>query len=155
MNSSRVIGIALVVALVLGMSALSFAAGPAQTDQPASTGKTGKFSMLSPEKQEIAKKLHGEFRQSTAKARESLGAKNRELRDLMSAPSLDEGKIQTVAKEIADLRATVYLARISMQTKLAKEGITFGHGSNAGKGDGHSKRMKRKEKAAGKPNGFH
>ena len=147
MNTTRFIGISLVLALVLGMSGLSFAAGPAPADQQAPAGKASKFSTLSPEKQEIAKKLHGEFRQNTAKARESLAAKNRELRDLLSAPSLDEGKIQTVAKEVADLQTTIYLARISLQTKLAKEGITFGHGNHdgQGKGGGHDRKMKRKE----------
>ena len=148
MNMSRVLGIALVLSFVLGMSALAFATEPAPADRQAAAGKSGKFSTLPPEKQAIVKKLHGEFRQSTEKAREALTAKNRELRELMSAPSPDEGKIQTVAREIADLRTTVYLARIDMQTKLAKEGIAFGHGPSEGhaKGDGHDKKMRGKDK---------
>ena len=93
---------------------------------------------LSPEKKEIAKKLYEEFRDATAATRKELIAKRHELDAQLYSAQPDEKKIQALAKEISDLRAKLYSARISMKGKLIKEGIPVGYGKH-GKGHDYGK----------------
>ena len=131
MNTStfRIASLSLALAAVLGLSGLSaaaeFSCGPG-------------MATLSPEKREIAQKLHEDFRQSTEKTRQELIAKRHELGAQMYSATPDESKIQALAKEISDLRAKLYSARISLKGKLIKEGITLGYGGGYGHGRGRA-----------------
>jgi zinc resistance-associated protein len=140
MKTFRFVCLALALALALGASAFALAAESGNVpEQPQKAVGMNKYAHLTPEKQAIAKKLHTDFRQDTKNPRKELAAKEDDLRALMAAPTLDESKIRTLAKEIADLRAVIYLAKIDMRVKLAKEGISFGDGERRGRGDGFGK----------------
>ena len=123
----RIVTFSLALAAVLGLSGLAAAAesccGPG-------------MAKLSPEKQEIAQTLYEDFYKNTEKTRQALIFKRHELGALMYSANPDENKIQALAKEISDLRANLYSARISLKGKLIKEGITPGYGGGHGGGCG-------------------
>ena len=120
----RIISFSLALAAVLGLSGLAAAA-----DFSCGPG----MAKLSPEKREIAQKLYEDFSQSTAKTRQELIAKRHELGAQMYSASPDESKVQALVKEISDLRAKLYSARISLKGKLIKECITLGYGGGYGR----------------------
>jgi len=122
--SLRTLRLALVLAAVIGLSGQAMAAD-AVGGAP------------SPEKQEIAKKLHADFIKSTEATRRELAVKKHELGALMYAQNPDESKIQAVAAEISALRAKLYAARVALQTQLIKEGFAPGCGFGKGHGKGH------------------
>ena len=88
---------------------------------------------LSPEKQEIAKKLYDDFYNNTKGLRKELKAKRHELGAQMHSQNPDEKKIQELATAVSDLRAKLYSARIALKSKLIQEGISTG---DYGKGKG-------------------
>jgi Spy/CpxP family protein refolding chaperone len=93
---------------------------------------------LSPEKLELARKLYEDFHKDTLAARQELYLKRRELDAQMYSAQPDESKIQSLAKEIADLRARLHSARVALKSALLKEGLAFGHrGRGRGMGRGH------------------
>jgi zinc resistance-associated protein len=121
----RIVSFSLVLAAVLGLCGLAVAAesccGPGATN-------------LSPEKREIAQRLYEDFYQGTEKTRQELISKRHELGAQMYSANPDESKIQALAKEISELRAKLYNARISLKGTLLKEGITLGYGGGYGAG---------------------
>ena len=111
----------------------------------AETGSAPGAATPNPEKQnpagklERARKLYEDFHNSTLATRQELLAKRRELDAQMYSSQSDEQKIQALAKEIADLRAKLYSARIALKNTLIKEGIPFGrrgYGPGMGRGPG-------------------
>jgi len=121
----RTASISLALAAVLSLSCLA-AAAESCCGQDA--------TKLSPEKREIAQKLYEDFYQSTEKTRQELIAKRHELGAQMYSAQPDDKKIQALVKEISDLRAKLYSARISLKGKLIKEGISLGYGGGYGHG---------------------
>jgi zinc resistance-associated protein len=131
----RVLSLALVAAM-LGLTGLASAAEP-QGERTTTTGHYGAGMMrLSPEKQAIVRKLHEDFYNSTKATRQELISKRHELDAQLYSAKPDENKIQTLTKEISELRATLYNARISLKGKLIKEDVALGHGYGKGHGVG-------------------
>ena len=127
----RALSFSLALAAVLGLSGLATATEPCCGPGMAS---------LSPEKQELAQKLYEDFYKSTEAVRQELVSKRHELGAQMYNAKPDENKIQSLAKEISDLRAKLYSARVSLKGRLIKEGIPFGHGGDGpgmGRGRGY------------------
>jgi zinc resistance-associated protein len=122
----RIVSLSLALAFVLGLSGLALA-GPKDA---------ALMSSLSPEKQEIARKLHEDYYNSTKEARKALRSKRHELDALLYSANPDEKRIQTLTREISDLRASLYSARISLKGKLIKEDIPVGSGYGHGRGKG-------------------
>jgi len=121
--SLRNVSLALVLTAMLGLS------GQVAAAEFAGQGAS------SPEKQEIAKKLCGDFYKSTETTHRELVVKRHELGAQMYAANPDESKIQALAAEISALRAKLYAARVALKTKLIQAGIPAGCG---GPGMGHS-----------------
>ena len=131
MNTSnfRTLSLSLALAAMLGLSGAAMAAGPHGAG----------MMNLSPEKQEIVKKLHEDFYNSTKATRQELIAKRHELDAQLYNANPDAKKIEALTKEISDLRAKLYSARITLKGKLIKEGITLersGHGPGMKRGMG-------------------
>jgi len=122
--SLRNAGLALVLAVALGLSGQAAAADASGPDS------------LSPEKQAIVKKLHEDFFKNTKETRQALIAKKHELGALMHAQTPDESKIQAVAAEVSALRAKIYSTRVALKTKLIQAGVPDGHGKGCGYGPG-------------------
>jgi len=135
MNTSRILSVFLALAVLF---ALSVPATGADGAAPGAT--TPNPEKRNPaEKMERARKLYEDFHNSTLATRQELFAKRRELDAQMYSAQADEQKIQALAKEIADLRAKLYSARIALKNTLIKEGIPFGrrgYGPGMGRGPG-------------------
>jgi len=115
----RTLSLSLALAAMLGLSGAAMA-GP----------HGGGMMNLSPEKQEIVKKLHEDFYNSTKPIRQELIAKRHELDAQLYNANPDEKKIEALTKEISDLRAKLYSARVTLKGKLIKEGITLERGGD-------------------------
>ena len=86
---------------------------------------------MSPEKQEIARKLYEDFYKNTEAASRELVSKRHELSAQMHSQNPDEKKIQALIGAISELRTKLYSARINLNSKLVQEGITseqYGYG---------------------------
>ncbi|MDR0239144.1 MAG: periplasmic heavy metal sensor [Deltaproteobacteria bacterium] len=140
----RSLSFSLALAAMLGLAAAALAAEPQEAGQ-AATGYHGAGMMsLSPEKQAIVKKLHEDFYNSTKATRQELISKRHELDAQLYSAKPDENRIQALTKEISDLRAKLYNARISLKGKLIKEGIMLEHrGPGMGRGTGYGHGMGR------------
>ena len=101
------------------------------------------FAKLSPEKQELAKKLYKDFHDDTKALRQELQSKRQELNTLLHSEKPDDKAIQAMADEISGLRAKLYSARIDLKSKLIKEGIPVG--KEAAFGKKHGKRGDRQK----------
>ena len=146
----RTLSFSLALAAMLGLTATALAATPQRADTTAKTTETtatgyhgaGMMS-LSPEKQAIVKKLHEDFRNNTKATRQELISKRHELDAQLYSANPDENRIQSLIREISDLRAKLYSARITLKGKLIKEGVMLehkGHGMGRGAGcDGMGK----------------
>ena len=140
----RTLSFSLALAAMLGLAATAFAAESQQEAGKAAPGYHGAGMMsLSPEKQAIVKKLHEDFYNSTKATRQELISKRHELDAQLYSAQPDENRIQALTKEISDLRAKLYSARITLKGKLIKEGVMLehkGHGMGRGAGcDGKGK----------------
>jgi len=135
----RTLGFSLALAAMLGLAVSATAAEPRGAD-PAATGYYGAGMMsLSPEKQEIVKKLHEDFHNSTKATRRELISKRHELDAQLYSAKPDENKIQALTREISELRAKLYSARITLKGKLIQEGVMLEHGGwghGMGRGEG-------------------
>ena len=129
----RTLSLSLALAAMLGLAGSAMAAGP----YGAGAGMTN----LRPEQQELVNKLHEDFYNSTKATRQELISKRHELDAQLYSANPDEKKVQALTKEISDLRAKLYSARVSLKGKLIKEGITLGHGGYGGHGPGHGRGM--------------
>lgn len=121
--SKKFTTLALAGVLALGMAGAAQAAGrdyrpDAQAYQgyPANPG-------FSAEQQAKAKKIHDETVAATSETREKLRAKRAELDAQLASPEPDKDKIESLSREIGELRGKLMAARVDMRAKLAKEGI--------------------------------
>jgi zinc resistance-associated protein len=122
----RTLTLSLTLTALLGLAALAAAAGPYGAG----------LAQLSPEKQEVVKKLHEDFRTATKATRQELISKKHELDAQLYSANPDEKKVQALAKEISELRAKLYSARVSLKGRLIQEGVALGHGKGHGKRHG-------------------
>jgi hypothetical protein len=135
MNSFHFRIASFVLAALLGLSGLAMAAGPYVKGNPPDQN---------PDKQqELVRKLHEDFYKSTDAARRELIAKSRELDAQLYSLEQDEQKIQALAKEVSELRGKLYSARITLKSKLIKEGFMPGYGGRGpGAGGGYGPGMR-------------
>ena len=119
--NSRILILVLALAFSLGLSGIAMA--HAGKDFHGSDAKKQAFANLSPEKQEVAKKLYKDFRNDTKALRQELKAKRQALEPLLHSENPDEKAIRAMVDEISGLRAKLYSARIDFKLKLIKEGI--------------------------------
>ena len=137
--SFRTLSFSLALAAVLGLAASAAAAEPQEAGKAATGRYVGGMKNLSPEKQELVRKLHEDFRDSTKATRQELISKRHALDAQLYSANPDEKAVQALTKEISDLRAKLYSARIALKGKLIKEGVMLehdGHGKGARGGQG-------------------
>ena len=129
--NSRIGILALALVFSLGLSGIAMA--HAGKDLRGGDAKKQEFAKLSPEKQELAKKLYKDFRNDTKALRQELKAKRQELDPLLHSENPDDKAIRAMADEISGLRAKLFNARIDLKLKLIKEGIPVEKGVAFGK----------------------
>jgi|GEM_PF-2854631 Spy/CpxP family protein refolding chaperone len=102
-------------------------------------------AQLSVEQQAVLQKIYQEQGQTISNLSQQLMNKQYELNAQLASPNTDEKQTQTLTKEITELNGKILDARISLQKKLAKEGLpasagfvcpmttgTTGHGGGPG-----------------------
>ena len=118
MLSKRITTLALAGILALGVAGAAEAAN-GRDYRPDAYAYPG----LSPEQQATAQKLHSESLAGTNALRDALRAKRAELDAQLASPEPDKGKIESLSRDIGELRGKLMAARVDLRAKLAKEGI--------------------------------
>lgn len=124
-----------IVAAILSLSALAFAAAPkggkgAQADQSYS---------LSPEKQAAVQKIIEAHQDKLYELREKIWAKHAELQALSNSGKGDKADIQNLISDISKLRDAMHKERLAIRTEIEQQtGIkSFGRGFHHGMGYGY------------------
>lgn len=116
MKKSSFMASALVFGLVALMSATAAMAAP-----------RGGFRCpgeMTREEQAVVQPLFAEHEKAVYSLRESIRAKRAELDALYYSGSKDSAKVQAVYREMADLKAKLFMARLDLKAKLAEKGFT-------------------------------
>lgn len=116
--SKKFTTLALAGILALGMAGAAQAAG-GRDYRPDAQAYPG----LTTDQQAKAKKIHDETVAGTSETREKLRAKRAELDAQLASPEPDKDKIESLSREIGELRGKLMAARVDLRAKLAKEGI--------------------------------
>ncbi|MGE9985986.1 periplasmic heavy metal sensor [Desulfovibrio sp. SGI.169] len=127
----RTTTLALAAMLVLGFAGISQARG---YDDCA--GGPRYNAPLSPEQREKAQSIFNSHYAKMDSVRQALITKRAELDAQMSSPSPDKGKIESLSKEIGELRGKMLAARVDLRAQLDKEGLPTACG-HMGPGYGH------------------
>lgn len=104
--------------LALGIAASAEAAGGRDYRPDAQI-----YGGLSAEQEATARKLFSESAASTAAIRDQLRAKRAELDAQLASPTPNKGKIESLSREIGELRGKLMNARVELRSRLADEGI--------------------------------
>lgn len=91
----------------------------------------GGFNLTS-EQKAAAKKIIGESKKATEGVRQALTAKKAELDTLMRGEAPDAAKIESVSREIGELRGQLLAARAETSAKLRQAGLPADFGKNFG-----------------------
>ncbi len=78
---------------------------------------------LSAEQQAAAQKIHAEHYAATAPLQQQLYARQAELDAQIYAQGGDDKKVQSLTREVGDIRAKLYAAQVDLRRALAKAGI--------------------------------
>lgn len=111
------LGTVLVAALILGASVtVSAAQGNGYQAQPYGQG-------LSQEQQRQAQQIYQETLASTNSAREALNAKRSQLDQELASPNPDGARIESLSREIGELRGQLLAARAQARSRLSQQGL--------------------------------
>lgn len=96
----------------------------------------GKTANLSPEKQAVIEKAHGDFAVATADLKRQIFAKESALNAELYGDKTDDMKVEALVAEINALHGNIYSEKVKLQRIIAKEGILpeMGHGMMGGGG---------------------
>jgi len=140
-TGKKILSLTAVAAMVLTASLAL--AGPGGQGKGPGAGFGGPCAaQLSPEKQAAFQKLHTDFYTKTVQMRADLQVKRAELNAVAVSPNPDQGKIDTLSKEIGDLNGKLLAERTRFRIQVAKEigpeaAACFGGGMGGGFGHGH------------------
>lgn len=127
----RTTTLALAAVLVLGLAGVSQARGYGGRD-----GGPCYNDSISPEQQEKARGIFNSHYAKMDSVRQALITKQAELDAQMSSTSPDKAKIESLSREIGELRGKMLAARTDLRAQLDKEGLPMGYG-HMGPGYGH------------------
>lgn len=119
----RTTSLALAAILVLGFAGISQARGHGGWDDGPRYN-----APISPEQQEKAEKIFSSYYEKMDSVRQALITKRAELDAQMSSPSPDKAKIESLSREIGELRGKMLAARTDLRAQLDKEGLPMGYG---------------------------
>jgi len=123
------LSLALALVAVLSLSAMAYAYGPGMGAGNGRGGCGGYAQNMTPEQQEQFDALHKDFIAKTEPLRQEIYAKHMELEALLAAVKTDKAKVDSVTKELVELKGKMFTARTEFREKLAELGIhDFGRG---------------------------
>jgi len=134
MNTSRLRITTLALVAALSLVCADFA----QAQPAAHFAKDGprQEAPLSPEQMETVQKMSKAFFDQTLPLRQALIVKKAELKAQMLSPNPDAAKVETLYREIGDLRGKMAVARLNLREELEKQGIPARHCPMSGMGPG-------------------
>lgn len=113
--------------LTLGAAGAAFA----QPDNEDFQGP-GREQPLTPQQLEQAKKIFQENYASTDAIRQQLAAKREQLNTVLSSDNPDKGQIESLSRQIGELRGKLLAARVDARKQLQQEGLpSDAYGPNA------------------------
>lgn len=124
----RIAAIFIATAFILGSAAASQAQGP--NDGP-------RYQMqpygqqLTPDQMAKAQKIFNDSFADMESTREALAAKRAELDQQLASPNPDRGRIESLSREIGELRGKMLSSRVDVRNRLASQGLPpdcFGRG---------------------------
>lgn len=112
------------MALVCGM-ALTCVTANAQPPVPQNNdfGGPGWNRQLTPQQMEQARKIFDNNYQAMSETRELLNAKRAQLKAVMAQPNPDKSQIETLSREIGELRGKILAARVDVRNQLSSQGL--------------------------------
>lgn len=126
--SKKLAVLALACGMVFGMASIGEAAGPMGPDY----GCPAYGMQLTPEQMEKARKIFTDNYAGMESTRQALAAKRAELAAQLDSPAPDRAKIESLSREIGELRGKMLSARAEVRANLAREGLpTDFYGSSA------------------------
>lgn len=123
--------LALVCALSFGMAGSGFAANDAADNDYPPYGPR-----LSKEQIEETRKIFSENYAGMEATRKALTAKRAELDAQLASPTPDKAKIESLSREIGELRGKMLAARVDVRTQLEKRGLPTDFYGPGPRGDG-------------------
>lgn len=133
--------------MVLATGVMVFGSGLAlaKPDKPANNAPAmcapmSTFQNLSPEKQEMFKKMMMEHQDSMATLHDQIKVKSMELKALSNNPNTQPDALSKIAAEIGDLKGKVRAEKIAMRGKMETEVGFFPAMMGNNFHDGHGKR---------------
>lgn len=93
---------------------------------------------LTEEQKDKAKALFDEHRKATDADRQKLIIKEAELKAQIHSVTPDAAKIESISKEIGEIRGRMLAARVKLDTQLEKEGLPL-KGPHGGMHDGYDR----------------
>lgn len=118
--SAKMAVVALVCALFCGIADLREASAHPE-DCPAFNG--GYAHQLTPEQMEAARQIFNNNFASMDTTRQALAAKRAELNSVLASPQPDGAKIESLSREIGELRGKMLAARAEVRSQLARNGL--------------------------------
>lgn len=107
--------------------ALMFGSAINSSAQPNGNGPRGPIpgweQELSPEQMEQAKKIFNESYAAQDSTRQALAVKRAELNAILSSANPDTAKIESLSREIGELRGKMLAARAETRAKLQQQGL--------------------------------
>lgn len=95
-------------------------------------------SALTADQQAAAQKIYTQHYQATEKTRQQLYAKTSELNALLYGQKTDDKRIQTLSREVSDLRGKLFEDGVQMRRQLIKAGVpVMGMGMGGGRSMGY------------------
>lgn len=79
---------------------------------------------MNPEQMEMAREIIGRNFANMDSTRQALGAKRQELDSLLASPNPDPGRIESLSREIGELRGKMLSARSQIRSQLAQKGLS-------------------------------
>lgn len=81
------------------------------------------MSQMSPEQMEVAREIIGRNFANVESSRQALNAKRQELDALLTSPNPDASRIESLSREIGELRGKMLSARAQIRSQLAQKGL--------------------------------
>lgn len=116
--NKKLSALALACALTLGLAAIDAAKA-----QPPAYPAPG-YQALTPEQQTKARQIFQEHYAAMESTRQALALKRAELDNQLASPNPDRGIIETLSREVGELRGKMLSDRVALRAELEKHGLS-------------------------------
>lgn len=119
MKNLKVLSGALVCVMVLGFAAI----GQAAAYEEDGYGYPGYGVRLTPDQMDAARKIFKDNYAAMDETRQALAEKRAELNALLASPTPDRVRVESLSREIGELRGKMLANRVEVRNELEKNGL--------------------------------